>query len=79
MTVDEIYPNSQIDPVAGSMHIFEVTLQHLSGARVLASLDSFLHFALHQKSQEIFSMLCHVGILTPNRLIQEVTNSADAF
>jgi hypothetical protein len=55
MILDTRYPNSQIVPFAGSMPTLEVIFQHLSEARVFASLDAFQgfwRFILHEESQK---------------------------
>jgi hypothetical protein len=58
--------------------ILEVILQHLKHASVSASwvaFRGFWQFSLAVDSQEIYSF----GIFTPERIVQESTDSAHAF
>jgi len=64
MTVDCMYANFLVQPVAGFLPILEV---------------NFRQFPLAEESQEAYSFLTELGVFTPTRLIQRSTDSSHGF
>ena len=81
-TGDIRYVNSVTERLAGSMPLMSTLLEHLSDAKVFASLDchkGYWQIPICKKSQEICSFLTPQGIFSPTRLMQGHTDSVAVF
>ena len=81
-TGDIRYVNSVTERLAGSMPLMSTLLEHLSDAKVFASLDchkGYWQIPICKKSQEICSFLTPQGVFSPTRLMQGHTDSVAVF
>jgi len=82
MVADCRYVHSRVIPTAGFLVILEFMLQHLAGAYCFGSRDAFKRFwkfSYAKANEEVYSLITHMGIYTPTRLIQGGTDSVHAF
>src|SRR5690606_35871384 len=74
--------NRWIERIAWPMPILSVVLDHLKDATCFATLDAcdgYWQWPLHPDSQEILSFQTDMGVFTPRRMLQGVTDGVAAF
>lgn len=82
VTNDYTRVNERTVPIAGTMPLLEVMLQHVVGAKFFAKFDLFRGFwqiLLDPRCLELFSFMTHDGVYTPLRVPQGATDSALHF